>query len=325
MTSRSPAPDRSGKTIGAKALHPSIELLMRESSAPTPQEAVRAAARSMVARARSQGWSGPPFDLRILASTLGITERAVPGLRQDALIMPAAGGASFEILWNDAVPETRRNFTFGHEISHTFFPDCAQTIRYRQPIHRCDPQKPLEALCDLGASELLLPLEEFREDVKRLGVSLATLDALRVRYVASREAVASRMISLDLEPCAVAMLTCRLSPRELAASKQLALPSVDRPEPKYRVDMMFTSASFGVARLPLHKSVPDDSCVYRAAETATEFLGGVANSIERWSIGRGLLPTCRVHAMAVPPNGDGEPRVLVFLFHESAPHSRARG
>jgi hypothetical protein len=264
---------------GASTIHPSIEQLLKATGVPNPEEAIRIKARQAVAHGRSCGWSGPPFDLTLLAGILGIKDRPVSDLPQDALIMPS--GSGFEILWNDQTPVTRRNFTFGHEISHTFFPDCAAAIRYRGPLHRCDPHKRLEALCDVGAAELLLPFPEFRDDAQASGISLETLDTLRVRYEASREAVAMRLVGLDLAPCAIAFLTCRLKPVEARAARQLTFAAADAPTPKYRVDMMFVSESFGAERLPVHKSVPDDSCVYRAAATKTEIVGvGVADGVE---------------------------------------------
>ena len=311
---------RAPKTVGlaaAKPLHRSIELLLRKCKALTAEDAIRSEARGVIEYARSLGWSGPPFDMRQLASILGIRDRAIPGMVQDALIRPCDDGDSFEILWNPDVAETRRNFTFGHEIVHTFFPDCATEIRYRGPLHRCDPKKSIEVLCDLGAAELLMPMAEFDAQVRELGTSLATLDVLREMYVASREAVARRMVSLTAEPCAIAFLTCRLSPRELEASRQLGFLDAERPHPKYRVDMMFVSESFRAERLPLHKSVPDDSCVYRAAASQTSFIDASAEGTERWPNGRGVLPRCIVDAKSIPPNGDGEARVVAFLFRDT--------
>jgi hypothetical protein len=304
---------KAGTPATAKLLHQSVALLLDRSKESSPEQAIRSEARRVVAYARSLGWSGPPFDLRQLASILGIRDRSVPGMVQDALIRPRAGGDGFEILWNPDVPETRRNFTFGHEISHTFFPDCASAIQYRDPLHRCDPKKPIEVLCDLGAAELLLPAAEFGDHVNDLGVSLGSLESLRERYVASREAVARRMVTLAATPCAVAFVSCRLSPREIQASRQLTFPGAERPHPKYRIDMMFASATFGAERLPHHKSLPDDSCVYRAAALATPFIAGVADDVERWPSGHGVLPPCRVYAMTIPPNGAGERRAIALL------------
>lgn len=307
---------RAGRRETAKLLNPSIALLLQHSKATTPEDAVRSEARRVTDYARTLGWSGPPFDLTQLASVLGIQERAVRGMEQDALIRPRADAKGFEILWNPDVPETRRNFTFGHEITHTFFPDCATAIQYREPLHKCDPKKPVEILCDLGAAELLLPLAEFSGHVNELGVSLATVDSLRRTYVASREAVARRIATVTPEPCAFAFVSRRLSPREVEASRQLRFPGGEGPRPKYRVDMLFASASFAGERLPQHKSVPDESCVYRAEAQEDSFVERISEAVEVWPSGHGNLPRCHVQAMAIPSGGDAAPRALALLVQK---------
>jgi hypothetical protein len=140
MKSSGRASPRPIEPANAKAVHRSIELLMRGSEAATPEDVIRSRAQELVARAKALTWSGPPFDMRQLASILGIRDRVVLGLQQDALIMPHNDGRGFEIRWNATVAETRRNFTFGHEIAHTFFPDCATEIQHRRRLHRCDPK-----------------------------------------------------------------------------------------------------------------------------------------------------------------------------------------
>jgi hypothetical protein len=72
----------------------------------------------------------------------------------------------------------------------------------------------------------------------------------------------------------------------------------DAPQPKLRIAYAVPSERFTVF-LPPHKSIPDDSCVYRALETGevetAEESGGVSG-----------LPPCRVEAMSMPPGDDAE-------------------
>lgn len=272
------------------------------------------AAEDFLERTRAYGWTGPPFDPIIAASLHDIKDRASSAIQQDALLRPVDHGKRFEIVWNDRAPVTRRNFTIAHEIAHTFFPDCAEHVRYRGEAHVCDRDKPLEILCDIGAAEILLPLPEFRDDVHAQGVSLDTLEVLRARYVASREAVARRMVDLNVGPCAAAFLSWRLSLVEQRSMAQLTLPGVAGPQRKLRIDMMFVSDSFGAERLPKHKSIPDDSCAYEVLdEQSTGVVAVAARRVEQWSSGRGLLPPCEIAAMSIPPNGNGDPRVLALL------------
>lgn len=271
---------------------------------------MRIAARDVVAAARKYGWAGPPFDLEVLASIRGIKVRAGGAdLAQDALIRPV-GLEEFEILYNPSAASTRRNFSIGHEISHTFFPDCADSVHYRGQRHACDPEKPVEQLCDVGASELLMPIPEFEEEARAGGVSVATIEQLRQRYVASYEAVAIRMVTLDIVPCAAVVLTLRLKPTEY---RQLSLPSMGGPEPRLRVDFMVSSSTSGLARIPKHKSIPDTSCVYETLGGAPDETVVVAEGRERWLAGTVQLPPCRIEAMALPWNGY-QARALALLF-----------
>lgn len=297
---------------GARRIESPVQLLMRQyPGAASPEDAMRRAARGLVSWARDMGWIGPPFRLELLASLLGIKIR--PGgreLLQDALIQPIAG-ERFEIVYRPDGPETRRNFSIGHEISHTFFPDCANAIRYRGPRHKCDPEQYVEELCDLGASELLLPTPEFDDDVLAVGVSIAGIEKLRQRYLASYEAVAIRMLKITSYPCAAAFLTRRLKPLEL---RQPTLPGMTDPQPRMRVDFMVCSPSFGSRRMPKHKSIPDDSCVYTSVDSGRGSLDCISEGREHWATGKGSRLSCRIEATALPSNDAGEARALALLY-----------
>ncbi|MGC2332908.1 MAG: ImmA/IrrE family metallo-endopeptidase, partial [Candidatus Acidiferrales bacterium] len=60
-------------------------------------------------------------------------------------------------------PASRVAFSIAHEISHAFFPNSVTGARFRS-ICQSNSKKAneLERLCDLGASELLMPLDEFQ-------------------------------------------------------------------------------------------------------------------------------------------------------------------
>lgn len=241
------------------------------------------------------GWSGPPFDPRVLASLRGIRllpERLAPG--HDAFIVPRES-QQLEIVFDMTRPSTRQNFSICHEICHTLFPDCYEMIRHRfERRDRFDPDREVEYLCDVGAAEILLPEVEFTSDVERYGFGLDVVVALREQYQASREATIRRMVQLDRDRSAAVFLEERLKPSQVAARNQLSLiGKVVEPVPKLRIAYAVPSSAFTVF-LPEHKSIPDDSCVYRAAIS-----GVIERARERWDIPG--LPVCTVEAMAMPP------------------------
>ena len=104
---------------------------------------------------------------RELASLRGIVgSDEPPAFSKDAELVPdGQGGVTMRV--NPDRPETRRPFSIGHEITHTFFAgyqlkvQCRPDSRYRD---RNNPDDAVEMLCDVGASELLMPLPWFRDD-----------------------------------------------------------------------------------------------------------------------------------------------------------------
>jgi uncharacterized protein DUF955 len=293
-----PAALRIGKRIWR---HPSVLALVEDHGhRDDPVTIIRERARELVAQAKSLGWSGPPFDPRIMASLRDIELRShqLPA-KQDAFIIPK-GDDRLEIVFDPSRPSSRQNFSISHEISHTLFPDGYRMVRYRERDRdRFDPEHELEYLCDVGAAEILLPAEEFESDLAVSGSTLRAVPALRGRYQASREAIVRRMVQLGSERTAAVFLEYRLKPSEKAAMRQLSFVGMhEAPQPKLRIAYVVPSERFTVF-LPPHKSIPDESCVYRALET-----GDVETAEENWGVSE--LPPCRVEAMSMPPGDDAE-------------------
>ena len=275
--------------------HPSVLALIQEDGRRAdPVAIIRERARTLIAHARELGWDGPPFDPRTLASCLGIkvhSDQLKPG--HDAFIFPVKD-RQLQIIFNAERPVTRQNFSIFHEIIHTLFPDGYEMVRHRyERRERFDPDKEVEFLCDVGAAELLLPADAFRIDLRSMGFSLDAVRPLRERYAASREAIIRRMIQLDSGTSAAVFLEHRLKPSEMAADRQLRLVEpAARPQAKLRIAYAVVSEGFPFF-LPPHKSVPQDSCAYRALVGAA-----VEKGRETWAIPK--LPLCEVEAMAMP-------------------------
>jgi hypothetical protein len=293
-------------------LHPSVQALLNAcSDAADAEHAVRTKARALVAQARSMGWGGPPFDPFLLAGVLGIKVRASSGeLRQEAYIGLDDRGQT-EIVWNQDRPASRTRFSIGHEITHTFFPDCFETVRNRECTAGEGPKDDLERLCDVGASELLMPEPEFSDDLARLTVSVEAVDKLRELYEVSREAVCIRSTHLAGDPCAAIFLSYRNKPTEVRSLAQGAFPFLDRPDPKLRVEFMVASNAFPGTTLPKHKSLPGTSRVCGLIDRMQTEPPAVVRSIESWpEVFRRPLA---IEAMRIPGAHATEIRVLVIL------------
>ena len=266
------------------------------------------------------GWSPPPFEPKIVANALGLTcvEEPDPGASTDAMLQLRDRRPTVVIYRTR--PEGRANFSICHEIAHTLFPGYHNTVQYRRLRTRSllDPDDQLEYLCDIGAAELLLPMDYFRTDVEALGFGMRSVSSLCERYVASVEAVCTRMVQTDLRCCAMALLEHQLKPtetrRRLVEEVQLSLIDLgDRDYQslkKMRVTYSRFSDSFRANGwyLPQHKSVAEDSCIYEAART-----GDVTVAEEEIQIHNGVVRYA-VEALPVPARDPESELSPVFAF-----------
>jgi hypothetical protein len=128
--------------------------------------------------------------------------------------------------------------------------------------YRCDPTAPLnttparnptiEALCDIGAAELLFPRAPFCDDLAGNAITFDLVEQIADRYDASLEATARRVVSLHSQGALLIVLepACR--------------PTAPRELPLLRVRSI--QASGGWPYVPRHKSVPDDGVFGRALQ-----------------------------------------------------------
>lgn len=267
-----------------------------------PEAIIREKAKSLFRYAVDCGWSGPPFDPAILAGLLGI--KIIPAeihLEADAMIYPAGDG-SMNILLNTSVqlPE-RRNFSICHEIAHTFFPDHSGFIQMRsKKTDNIDPNREVETLCDIAASELLLPGDYFLDNLRQYGISMRAVPQLSELFRASKTATIIKMTGSGLKVCAAVFLE--------EGFRKSENPLRDGAVPKMRVLYTITSPGF---RYFIHrnKSVPDNSSVYRTIET-----NEITSGTEDWDIPAN--PVYLVEAMNLPPmgNDDKKKRAVALLF-----------
>lgn len=152
--------------------------------------------RNIVLRASEEGWEGPPFDPSELASYLGITVSPRDDI-QDARTVPL--GRRFHIEFNPNRPRGRIRFSIAHEIGHTLFSDCAETIRARGLIGSEDNWQ-LELLCNIAAAEILMPIGT-AANLEREDVTIDNVLRLQREYDVSTEAICLRLVKITDWPC----------------------------------------------------------------------------------------------------------------------------
>lgn len=144
------------------------------------------------------GISAVPVDLGLYVAKVG------GKVSLDVLDPGEAGytmvtGAGPLITVNEMDRDTRRRFTVCHEIGHLVLglpsehghgPDWSYTKR-----------SPNEVCCDVFAAELLLPIAFFTPLARALAPDFEAVDDLRVKFLASREATASRLAATSRLAC----------------------------------------------------------------------------------------------------------------------------
>jgi hypothetical protein len=257
-----------------------IDALVQSTAAPDPITAIRVRARNAIERFRATfGEPTMPLDIEALASFLGIgLSDDAPSHSEDAELVPVGNGR-VAIRINSDRPETRRRFSVAHEITHTFFPNfqtktwCRTDARYRR---RDNPDDLLEMLCDIGASELVLPAPWFIKDAAAVTTGAGLVDLAR-KHTASREATLRRFAETHPDHVAAVFLSWKLKPTQQPTIGNVDQQSLFDTDPaenarlakRLRLDYSIPSPKFAEAGhyLPADKSVENDGPLYEAAST----------------------------------------------------------
>lgn len=291
-----------------------------------PRFTVISEARRLIAECDDLDFSDPVRRLAILASMRGFRVEEMDRTRsasepRDAVVMPTNHGSRGIILFNPSRPRGRVAFSIAHEIVHTFFPNSVSGARFRS---LCSPEsrqaRELEVLCDLGASELLMPARDFlRITGGRMGLQF--VENASTAFGSSFEATNFRFATTynGLAAAGLLRFRCRVGQdrrRAAVASQtflfQTSASIANSTSAKYRRQSFFTSAACDADEFIVrwNKSFDESSCVYRAGKDRI-----TATGIE-------LLPNeadiaGRIDAIPAPfqrPEADAENPDVLFLW-----------
>lgn len=245
-----------------------------------PRFTIKTLARFLLEELSSfSGLPADPFErIKILASLKGIKIQPMDiegqrKIRRDAVLYPLRSGRM--ILYNPNRPKSRLLFTLAHEIIHILFPNSANGARFRT-ITNPDSREAneLERLCDLGAAELVMPLEDFHKQANGC-YTLRKLEPLADFFGTSLEATTYRLASAHPGFAVAGLLRYRRKVEEerqlQRKAKQPALFSnlktaASRPaEKKYRRQSLYLSDRCGEEYIiRWNKSFDPSSVVYQA-------------------------------------------------------------
>jgi hypothetical protein len=229
--------------VSSRSVSPGQMSLLEFQRANAPLVRDEVHIREFAERLLDEGAVEPPVDVELLASLRGIVDVEAVDQPWAGMLESRDGRFLVSVRADDSYE--RQRFTILHEAIHTFCPG------FFEVQFRCNPFRSkgrVEALCDHGASELLLPRRYFEPELADLGLSIDTLTELAPRYLASVEATGIRAVELWRGPASLLVFRNRLKPSE--AGNQDA-------EPKLRLDWSHTSGQWPYLRR--HKSVSDGS------------------------------------------------------------------
>jgi Zn-dependent peptidase ImmA (M78 family) len=168
-----------------------LGLLATVPTALDPVEAILLNARMLL---MESGMKDPPYFPERYANVRQIENIVDRDMRVDGRLVPH--GERFIVeLRRDRSPE-RKNFTCAHEIAHTFFYEAVPSIKYRSDVQSADPDE--EALCDIAAAELLMPLKVIRRIANDYSPSPQSLRQLAQMFQTSLTATIIRLLGLQI-------------------------------------------------------------------------------------------------------------------------------
>ena len=155
-----------------------------------------------------RGHDKPPFLPQDFARLTGIKQIIKADLgKTSAVLLKFHDGHVIKVNQNHNL--TRQNFSCAHEIGHNLLRELkiglnTENIEYRT----FDPQAPerivakaRERLCDIVATELLMPELVFRKYLSGFGISVYSIERLANIFRVSIRAAAWRIAEVSTEPC----------------------------------------------------------------------------------------------------------------------------
>lgn len=240
----------------------------------------------------------PPVDVELLASMRGVTR--VEQHEQPFAGMIRADGAGLVVHVRSADDWRRQRFTILHEAGHTFLPGFAEA-----PQFRCEPptrKTRTEALCDVAASELLLPRRYFEPDLANAAFGLDAVEQLGDAYEASVEATALRTADLWPEPTMLLVFRMGHKPSERGRESEC--------EPRLRLAYAHSSGEWPFMRR--------DKSVESSAPFSRAFEGEIVDEVGEL----GPIAAQDAGPVEISARRYGYGRVLAFVRHAAPPRRR---
>ncbi len=189
-------------------------------------------------------------------------------MRESGRLRPTPRGYVIDV--NQADNPQRQRFSYAHEIGHILIPVFAENPQLRVDMRTGGyrPAKEEEHLCDVAASELLMPGYLFEGRAQSVAPSIDGLWSLADSFDVSLEATALRAVGCGVWDCAVMVWEEMLKKSETDALRDAGTQSRGAgaaPRPKLRIRLVTASPRFSKHFFPVGKSACEGSLVGQSA------------------------------------------------------------
>ncbi|MDO8716357.1 MAG: ImmA/IrrE family metallo-endopeptidase [Dehalococcoidales bacterium] len=219
-------------------------------------------ARSLASQGMTEkGNAQPPFLLENLARIKGVSKIEEADLSDtSAILMRCQEGYIIKV--NKNHHPVRQRFSCAHEIGHLLFDDLrlegfVSNVEHRtsNPHIQTRPRDNVkERLCDIAATELLMPESVFRKYLANVGVSVNSVERLAHTFGVSIPSSAIRITEVSLEGCLALLWQPRLRRK---GAKMLKLAWCVGPGPSFSTGGRYTL---------IHDKVTPPSMLHKAYE-----------------------------------------------------------
>jgi Zn-dependent peptidase ImmA (M78 family) len=200
-----------------------------------------------------------PVNPEILASLRGIGKIEEIDMNEAGMLIPITK-TDFIIKLRSTDNRNRKRFSCCHEIVHTFMPDFELKPQKRIDYEtgNFNQKDNIEYLCDLGASELLMPSFLFKAEFNKYDFSINSLLKLSETFQTSLEATAIKMTNQNSNKYAMIIWENKHKPAESHKIVAQTLPGFEdcKPKPKLRIQTGFGFDN--ETYIPKHKSLEED-------------------------------------------------------------------
>lgn len=151
-------------------------LLIGKFNTPSLSGAITIISKKLLSESKNYNF---PVSLNNLTKFLNIKTVTNNSLKNDALLF--IKNENYTIEFKDSKNWRRQRFTIAHEIFHVVLFDLfSDTIDFNNTN-----LKKIESICNIGASEILVPSSEIKNDVKNQKITLDLIEKLVEKYMVS--------------------------------------------------------------------------------------------------------------------------------------------